>query len=79
MQRTPLHLAAQNKDPSVLRMLLWSCKKEKIQIHLDMVDDMNNTALHLAAAAGATQNVERLVKEGSINVKNRKGMTPHYL
>ena len=72
---TPLHVAAFQDDTVVTTLLIN--KKAKTEAK----NDKNQTALHLAAQSGSTNNVIMLMYEGNANVlaKDKNGETPLHL
>ena len=69
--RTPLHCAASNPDPSCLRLLL-----DRVD-EVDVRDYRGHTPLHIACQASAEENVRLLLGyDADPNAEGRDGATP---
>ena len=70
--QTPLHLAAEMPNPTLLKAFL----KQKAKV--DLADKDGRTPLHYAAQRGRLQNVKALVEAGaSLTIRDKKNVTPY--
>lgn len=74
-RRPALHLAAENNNPAIVRLLL-----SEYQQNIHTADNYGTTALHVAAAAGNVATIKVLLTNGAnLDGRDAMGRTPLHL